>query len=115
MRPVAPLPKVAFYGCGKPFTISGLKRPVRRSVAATLTFMLTGSIAATIIHGESTPPPGPLDWSLGDFANTFAVAQVSLFLASLYLYKAVSVSEGPFYSIARNSTVEADTRTSSKF
>jgi hypothetical protein len=54
--------------------------------------MVTGSITATIIHGESTYPPGALDWSLGDFTNTFAVSQVSLFLASLYLYKAVSVS-----------------------
>lgn len=53
--------------------------------------MLTGSITATIIHGESVSPPGPLDWSLGDFASTFAAAQVSLFLTSFYLYEAVSV------------------------
>lgn len=64
-----------------------------RSIAATLTFVLTGSITATIIHGASASPLGPLDWSLGDFASTFAIAQASLFLTSLYLYKAVSVSD----------------------
>ena len=72
--------------------MSGSKRPLRRSVAATLTFTLTGSITAAIIHGGSVSPPGPLDWSLGEFAGLFAVAQASLFLTSLYLYTAVSVS-----------------------
>ena len=72
--------------------MSGSKRPVYRSIAATLTFMLTGSITATLVHGESASPPGALDWSLGDFASTFAIAQASLFLTSLYLHKAVSVS-----------------------
>ena len=63
-----------------------------RSIAATLTFMLTGSITATIIHGESASPLGALDWSLGNFASTFAVAQTLLFVTSLYLYKAVSIN-----------------------
>jgi uncharacterized membrane protein YedE/YeeE len=74
-------------GCTSGHMLCGLSRLSLRSVAATLTFMLTGSITATLIHGESTSPSGPLDWSLGDFANTFAVAQASLFLTSLYLYK----------------------------
>lgn len=96
MRPVAPLPKVASYRHGKRFPMSGSQRFIHRSVVATLTFMLTGSITATIIHGGSTSPLGPLDWSLGDFASALAVAQASLFLPYLYLYKAVSVLDGPF-------------------
>jgi len=63
-----------------------------RSAAATLAFMLTGSITATIVHGKSASPLGALDWSLGNFASTFAVVQALLFLASLYLYKTVSVT-----------------------
>lgn len=55
--------------------------------------MLTGSITATIVHGKSASPPGALDWTLGNFASTFAVAQALLFLTSLYLYKAVSADD----------------------
>ena len=64
-----------------------------RSIAATLAFMVTGSITATIVHGESASPLGALDWSLGNFASTFAAAQALLFLTSLYLYKAVSIND----------------------
>jgi len=71
------------------------ERLARRSVAATLAFVLAGSITATVVHGESAFPPGSLDWSLGDFASTFAVAQVSLSLASLCLHKAVSTPDRP--------------------
>lgn len=53
--------------------------------------MLTGSATATVIHGGSESPLGALDWSLGDFAGAFAIAQGWLFLISLCLYKAVSV------------------------
>lgn len=63
-----------------------------RSIAATLIFMVTGSVTATIFHGDSASPTGALDWSLGDFASTYAIAQILLFLTSLYLHKAVSVN-----------------------
>lgn len=55
--------------------------------------MLTGSIAAIIVHGESLSRPGALDWSLGDTAGSFAAAQAALFLASLCLYKTVSIND----------------------
>jgi N-acetylglucosamine kinase-like BadF-type ATPase len=52
--------------------------------------MLTGSITATIVHGQSESPPGALDWSLGDFASSFAIYQALLFLTSLFLHNSVS-------------------------
>ena len=108
MRHVAFLPEVSFRISGKPLPMLGSKRLVCRSIAATVAFMLTGSITATIIHGESASPPGALDWSLGDFASTFAVAQASLFLISLCLYKAVSLSIARGL-IARDSSVDIQT------
>jgi len=96
VRHVTFFPKVPLDRCGRSFSMSGSKRLAHRSVAATLAFVLTGSITATAVHGGSTTPPGALDWSLGDFASTFAVAQASLFLASLCLHKAVSIPDRPF-------------------
>ena len=81
-----------------------------RSIAATLIFMVTGSVTATIFHGDSASPIGALDWSLGDFASTFAIAQILLFFTSLYLHKAVSTN-CPL--IARGSSADTDLKTSS--
>lgn len=71
--------------------MSRSERLLSRSIAATLAFMFTGSVTASIVHGQSESPLGALDWSLGDFASTFAIAQASLFLTSLCLHKVVSV------------------------
>lgn len=62
--------------------------------------MFTGSVTANIIHGRSGSPLGALDWSLGEFASTFAIAEAWLFLTSLCLHKAVSV-----FSIRCDSTI----------
>ncbi|KAK7020514.1 Sulf-transp domain-containing protein [Favolaschia claudopus] len=77
-------------GCTSGHMIAGLSRFSPRSIAATATFFLTGTITAQILHGgslhaQSLPTP-TLDWSLGSTGKVLLAFQAVPFLVSVFLY-----------------------------